>query len=207
MAFRYYKRLNLGGGHGVNLSRTGASYSKRTSWGSVGTRGFSVRTGIPGLRFYQPWSTGKRGKNKAGEFLLILLLIGMIAIVFQFLIWLLQVFVWFLGYIWETLADYGSQFRAKQMYKNLQHNSAYTFSKFDPVTLPKELRGKPIYMVKYHCPNGSRVVQGQDICLVQIGKETQASIPANSSGKLRYFTREGQRISLGDIVFMIDSKA
>jgi hypothetical protein len=205
MAFRYYKRLNFGGGHGLNVSGSGASYSKRTSWGSVGTRGVSLRTGIPGLRFYQPWSFGRRGKGKAGEFLLILLVLGTIVIAYQFLAWLLKVLVWFLGYAWQWLSDLWNQYMARQLYKQKQHDSAYSFSTFNPVTLPKELRGKSLHMIKYIILPGSTVVKGQDICVVQIGKETQASIQANSNGKLKYFTREGQRIKIGDIVFMVDS--
>ncbi|MEQ8474794.1 DUF4236 domain-containing protein [Fulvivirga sp.] len=58
MSIRYQKRVNLGKGAGINLSKSGASYSQRTKWGSIGSRGFSIRTGIPGLSLRQNWGKG-----------------------------------------------------------------------------------------------------------------------------------------------------
>lgn len=51
MGFRYHKRIKLGGGAGVNLSKSGIGASYRTRYGTVGDKGFSVRTGIPGLTY------------------------------------------------------------------------------------------------------------------------------------------------------------
>lgn len=52
MGFRFQRRIRLGkGGLGLNLSRSGFSLSQRTSWGSIGPRGISIRTGVPGLSF------------------------------------------------------------------------------------------------------------------------------------------------------------
>lgn len=61
MALRYQKRVNLGGGTGLNVSKSGVSGSMRSSMGSVGTRGFSIRTGIPGLSYRGQWTKGKYG--------------------------------------------------------------------------------------------------------------------------------------------------
>ncbi len=71
MSFRYQKRVNLGKGVGLNLSRRGVSASARTKFGSVGTRGFSIRTGIPGLSYRSSW-----GKSKEG--VVILLALGLV---------------------------------------------------------------------------------------------------------------------------------
>lgn len=71
MSFRYQKRVNLGKGVGLNVSRRGVSASARTKFGSVGTRGFSIRTGIPGLSYRSSW-----GKSKEG--LVILLALGLV---------------------------------------------------------------------------------------------------------------------------------
>ena len=49
MGFRFQRRIKLGKGLGLNVSRSGFSLSQRTSWGTFGTRGVSIRTGIPGL--------------------------------------------------------------------------------------------------------------------------------------------------------------
>ncbi|MEQ8926079.1 MAG: hypothetical protein RLO81_09725 [Fulvivirga sp.] len=43
------------------MSKSGASFSQRTGWGSIGSRGFSIRTGIPGLYFRKSWGKGGSG--------------------------------------------------------------------------------------------------------------------------------------------------
>lgn len=51
MGFRFYKRINLGKGLGINISKSGISSSIRTKAGSIGTKNFSVRTPIKGLSY------------------------------------------------------------------------------------------------------------------------------------------------------------
>ncbi len=51
MGFRFYKRVNLGKGLGLNISKSGITPSIRTKRGSISTKGFSVRTGVPGLGY------------------------------------------------------------------------------------------------------------------------------------------------------------
>jgi hypothetical protein len=51
MGFRYNKRIRLGKGLGLNLSKSGISTSYRTKRGSISSKGISVRTGIPGLSY------------------------------------------------------------------------------------------------------------------------------------------------------------
>lgn len=74
MGFRFYRRVNLGGGLGINLSKSGITPSVRSRFGSIGPRGFSVRTGIPGLSY-------RGGHGKAGAALLLMLAIFAISIV------------------------------------------------------------------------------------------------------------------------------
>lgn len=61
MGLRYQRRINLGGGLGLNVSGSGVSPSVRTPVGSFGPKGASIRSGIPGLSF----RTGKRGGGDA----------------------------------------------------------------------------------------------------------------------------------------------
>lgn len=61
MGIQYRKRINLGGGLGLNLSKSGISTSLRTKIGSVSSRGYSIKTGIPGLYIRGSW---KKGKNR-----------------------------------------------------------------------------------------------------------------------------------------------
>jgi len=55
MGFRLQKRLNLARGFGLNISKSGVSPSLRTKIGAIGPRGYTIRTGIPGLT----WRGGK----------------------------------------------------------------------------------------------------------------------------------------------------
>ncbi|MGB3465588.1 MAG: DUF4236 domain-containing protein [Cyclobacteriaceae bacterium] len=61
MGVQYRKRIRLGKGLGVNISNAGLSTSYRSKYGSVSSRGFSVRTGIPGLSFRTSWGKGANG--------------------------------------------------------------------------------------------------------------------------------------------------
>ena len=51
MGFRFQKRIKLGGGLGLNLSKSGISPSLRTKMGTFSKSGYSVKTPINGLRY------------------------------------------------------------------------------------------------------------------------------------------------------------
>ncbi len=61
MTWRFQKRVSLSKGLGLNVGKTGVSTSYRTKHGSVGSRGFSIVTGIPGLSYRSSWGKGKSG--------------------------------------------------------------------------------------------------------------------------------------------------
>lgn len=61
MGFRFHRRLNLGSGFGLNVGKSGASASRRASFGSIGTGGYSVRSGIPGLSYRKSFGKGGAG--------------------------------------------------------------------------------------------------------------------------------------------------
>lgn len=61
MGFRFNKRINLGKGLGVNVSKSGITPSYRTKIGSLSSKGYSVRTGIPGITYRK---TYRKSKNK-----------------------------------------------------------------------------------------------------------------------------------------------
>ncbi len=71
MALRFYKRIKLGKGVGINISKSGISPSIRTKRGSVSKRGFSIRTGIPGLTYRKSFSSSK-GKGCLLQFIIML---------------------------------------------------------------------------------------------------------------------------------------
>ncbi|WP_291871039.1 DUF4236 domain-containing protein [Maribacter sp.] len=59
MAFRFNKKINLGKGLGFNVSKSGITPSYRTKRGSISSKGYSVRTGIPGLTYRKTFSKAK----------------------------------------------------------------------------------------------------------------------------------------------------
>jgi hypothetical protein len=75
MGFRYHKRVGSSKGWGLNISGSGLSTSYRSKYGSIGSQGFSIRSGIPGLTFRSGWGGGK---NKGSGALIIFAIMGTI---------------------------------------------------------------------------------------------------------------------------------
>jgi len=63
MAFRFHKRIKLGKGFGIHISKSGVTPSYRGKRGSLSSKGYSVRTGIPGLTYRKTFS---KTKNRGG---------------------------------------------------------------------------------------------------------------------------------------------
>lgn len=76
MGFRFQKRINLGKGFGLNISMSGISPSLRTKSGSISSKGFSVRTGIPGVSY-------RKSYKSSGCLLALLLYISLSTILYQ----------------------------------------------------------------------------------------------------------------------------
>ena len=103
MGFRFQKRFNLGRGWGLNAGSSGGSLSHRSHLGSVGTKGFSLRTGIPGLTYRRNW-----GKNAGGAALIVfavVLVAGAFAIALRILLYVLPLLWRCLTWIGVTLYD------------------------------------------------------------------------------------------------------
>ncbi len=59
MAFRFNKRIKLGKGLGINVSKSGITPSYRNKRGSLSSKGYSMKTGIPGLTYRKTFSKSK----------------------------------------------------------------------------------------------------------------------------------------------------
>ena len=103
MGFRFHRRLNLGGGAGLNVSKSGVSTSLRGRHGSIGTKGFSLRTGIPGLSFRQSWGNGKDTGTVALVF--VAMALAVLALV-QLATWLAVFLVHTGRWLYLTASDY-----------------------------------------------------------------------------------------------------
>jgi hypothetical protein len=96
MGFRLQKRVGGNKGLGINISGSGLSTSYRSKYGAISSKGFSIRTGIPGLTFRSNWAKGNRKGNGASVLALIMLtlFLSYLAIVviynvFRFLVWVI----------------------------------------------------------------------------------------------------------------------
>ena len=60
MGFRYQKRIKIGKGFGLNISKSGITPSYRTKKGSISSKGYSIRTGISGLSYRKTFSKSSK---------------------------------------------------------------------------------------------------------------------------------------------------
>lgn len=92
MGFRFQRRIQLSRGWGINVGTTSGSISHRGRYGSFGSNGFSLRTGIPGLSYRKAW-----GKN-AGGAALVFLAFALVAVA---LVTLVKVIAYVGPLIWQ----------------------------------------------------------------------------------------------------------
>jgi hypothetical protein len=59
MGLGFRKRVNLGGGLGLNISKSGISPRIRTKAGTISNKSFSVRTGVTGVSYRKNFSAAK----------------------------------------------------------------------------------------------------------------------------------------------------
>ena len=60
MGFRFQKRIKLGKSFGVNVSKSGITPSYRTKKGSLSSKGYSIKTGIPGMTYRKTFSKSSK---------------------------------------------------------------------------------------------------------------------------------------------------
>jgi DNA segregation ATPase FtsK/SpoIIIE-like protein len=105
MGFIFQRRIRLGGGLGLNVSKSGLSPSLRTAFGTIGLSGISLRTGIPGFHWRKRWNS----KN-AGQVILILfglwLAYVVIAVSLAVILYLLKLLFIVLAWLFLTIYDY-----------------------------------------------------------------------------------------------------
>ncbi|CAM1343578.1 DUF4236 domain-containing protein [Tenacibaculum amylolyticum] len=76
MGFKFYRRIKLGKGLGLNISRSGISPSIRTKKGSINPKGYSIRTGIKGVNYQNSFSK-KEAMGCLSFFAIIFIVISM----------------------------------------------------------------------------------------------------------------------------------
>ncbi len=96
MGLRISKRINLGSGLGLNVSKSGIAPSVRTPWGAVGTRGVSVRSGIPGVSYRSGAS-----KDTGLIVVLIFLIFGVFIIAYYLIKFLFNLIIWLIKSVFQ----------------------------------------------------------------------------------------------------------
>lgn len=94
MDFRYHKRVSNSKGWGLNISGSGLSSSYRSNYGSIGSNGFSIRSGIPGLTFRSGWGSRKNKGTVAMIFLAIMVTLFIIYSSFVVLYNVIRLLIW-----------------------------------------------------------------------------------------------------------------
>ncbi|RZN83379.1 MAG: hypothetical protein EVB11_05345 [Winogradskyella sp.] len=72
MGFRFQKHVKIGKRFGINISKSGITPSYRSKRGSLSSKGYSIRTGIPGLNYRK---TFKKSKGSGCLIMVLFLLI------------------------------------------------------------------------------------------------------------------------------------
>lgn len=121
MGLRYYKRIGGNKGWGINFSKSGISSSYRSQWGSIGTKGFSIKTSIPGLTYKTNWkSKGKKG-DAALIFLIVMTLLSALYLSIIIAYNLLKLFAWLSIEGYKTSAHLYNNWKQKRIDDRTSH--------------------------------------------------------------------------------------
>lgn len=190
MSFRYQRRIHLGQGVGLNLSKSGVSSSIRTRWGSFGSKGFSLRTGIPGLTYRK-----QRGSKKGdGSWLIVLVLIA-----FALVAWnLLRFLFWLISWLWARFSLWLEKRRAAQK----ATDEAEVYVGLDVAALALPDKNSPLEVGHWLVTDGALVHMGQAIVLLwQNGKAY--ALEAEENGRIQALAFTGQKVAHQDLLYKI----
>ena len=194
MGLRYQKKINLGGGTGVNLSRSGASFSYKNKYGSVGTRGFSIRTGIKGLSY-----RAVSGKN-AGAIILAIMLISFFVLiivnVFRFIGWLFS-----LPFTKSKHTNIAS--KLKDDLSLYSTDGCRHFGTFNKGSISPEYQDKKVVLDDLLVDDNTYVEKGQDIMKLRIGS-SPAKLSSQVAGTVTFYKFPETTLVEGDYLFRID---
>jgi hypothetical protein len=195
MGFRIQRRVDLSGGLGLNVSRSGVSPSLRTRWGAIGPRGFSIRTGIPGLTFRGGplLGKGKKGSDTA-VLLLVFLLFGVVLLVawnlIRFLIWAVRELI-------KAVIRLFS--KPSPPVLDPEHRTDY---RIEQRSVPAYLVNEPMIVTAHLAPDGSFVAKNADILRISIGGSSAVS-SSEGSGIVVHFKKAGDTIVFGEVLYAI----
>jgi hypothetical protein len=200
MTLRYQKRVNLGNGLGLNISKTGFSTSYRTKYGSFGSRGFSIRTGIPGLSYRGYFGKSKKPEEQLIGLFVFLMIVGLV--IAAVLIWnLFRLIAWGVG---EAVKGIKRRRRDKAVLAMAMTNCdpKLTYHQV-PVDIIRAVEGKALIKDLLINPE-EEVEAGQNIALLG-SRENSLSIASPSRGKIIFVKGVGEKVKEGDFLFVVNS--
>lgn len=209
MGFRFYKRIPTGSGTGINISGSGVSVSKRGKYGSFGTNGFSVKTGIPGLSFRKSWAGASKGKGL--ETLLILLFFGIVVYVAYNLIVLIglimyNILAFFFGFIegiYRFIRVKGIENRLEKDLSRFAGDPSRLFVKFSTEKFRERLNGEPVYFEQVIVKNNEYAVKDAPFCTLRL-LGISVNIDSNRNGFVTWYKLPGQELVDGEYFCSIE---
>ncbi len=202
MGIRFQRRAKLSGGLGINLSASGASPSIRTKYGSLSRRGFSLRTGIPGLSFRSGF-VGKNGRKGDGKDLMFILLIALCGGALLLLGWnLIRFIYWVTAELIKATARLFAKPASTMASADNDHKSVYTFTK---ASIPAEYHEATVLVTKLIAHNNSFVEPGTEILEISIDGFPVKS-KALGSGTVVHNKQVGDTLCFGETLFSIHTK-
>lgn len=186
------------------MSGSGLSVSKRTKYGSFGTSGFSIRTGIPGLSFRSSWGVSRSN----GIYGLLILLISVIVlyIVYNLIVFIGVLIYNLIGSIVDAVKFAIRVYKIKMLEKKLSSDREFFegsgLAKFVTVS-DNSGEFDQLYMAEITLREGSTVNLGDQMC--KIGTNViSAPIHAPATGRISWYKIPGQPISNGDYIALIE---
>lgn len=213
MNFRYFRRINFGKGLGLNRGKTSQSVSYRSKYGSIGSKGFSIRTGIVGLSFVHRF-----GKRKNLEsiliYLLLLLSIGVVLLlllvlwnVIRFLLWVIHEGALAIIHKVRSIRMDAKINRMDAKINRHKQESVVSMLKLTKELIPEGYRDMEPIFVKPLVKEGEHVEGGVGLASIALGVRT-LTITADQPCKAFFYKLAGERLAYGDYllgVMPIDS--
>ena len=204
MGFRFHKRVSLGGGLGLNISKSGVSPSYRTRYGSISSKGFSFRTGIAGLT-YRSGFGGRSRKGNAGDAILLLFVAFWLVIISLLIILkLIELFFWALTELIKFIQRVQYRRQIKKEIEKFKDSTIVTVLNFEADSLSEEMRSMKAKFQGALVENGSIVEKDQEVATFVVGDKIGRML-ANKAGKIKFAKLPGDRMRVGDCVCLIES--
>lgn len=201
MGLRFYKRVKINDNIGLNLSKTGVSASLKSRFGSIGPKGFTLKTGIPGLSLKSSFKNAN-GKGLA-NLIIFILIVGLLVLVLTIIWNLLLALYWMVVEIFHAVERANYKARVKKIIDRNRESENFTFFRFSETSLPTELQDGQAVISSILVENEAIVDFDTDIAVIQLN-EKSATVSAPKSGRIIFCKYPGEKLKLGEYVFLIE---